>query len=122
MVKTKLTIAVLALILAGTILHAKPMNIASTSQPTPRGGIRTLELNATYPLWAKAEQIESNVILQFYVDREGNVSNVHITKSGGNIFDQSAIDAVLSTKWEPARQDGFPVAVTFELPFEYRSK
>lgn len=122
MSKAKLTTIVIGLVLLGSSLYAKPMLTANSELPVPQGGYHALEKNATYPLWAKNQKISGSVVLNFHVDKEGNISNMHIEKSSGNMFDQSAINAVMNTKWKPAMQAGRPVAVNYALPFEYRAK
>ena len=121
MIKTKLTLTALVLLLGATQLMAEPKSNKICCQPMPVGGMESLERNTTYPLFDRERGNNADVVLNFYVDKEGNVSNIRITSSGGSMFDRSAIMAVMKTRWSPAMQNGYPVAVTFEIPFEYRS-
>lgn len=122
MIKTKLTLAVIVVLLGATQLLAEPEAKINCCNPKPVGGIESLEQNAIYPLFDKHMGNDATVVLNFRVDTHGNVSNVNVASSGGTMFDKSAIMAVMETKWTPAQQNGSPVAVTFELPFEYRSR
>ena len=121
MIKTRLTLGTLFLLLTFTFSIAEPVIGKNCCTPMPVGGMESLAKHTSYPMWARADRINSNVVLNFRVEKDGSVSNVEVAKSGGAIFDKSAIDAVTSTKWTPAMQNGSAVAVTYELPFEYRS-
>ena len=122
LIKTKLTLTAMILLLGTTQLMADPKSNKSCCQPTPVGGMESLEQNTVYPLLDRHEGNDADVILNFDVDVYGNVSNVQVANSGGTMFDKSAVMAVMNTQWSPAMQNGSPVAVTFELPFEYRSE
>ncbi len=120
MKRTKLTIIGLALLLSMTQLIAEPTVSKECCKPQPVGGIETLEKNTAYPALASEYRFEGDVTLKFEVDVLGNVSGIQVTQSGGSMFDESAISAVLSTQWSPAIQNGSPVSVSYEIPFEYR--
>jgi len=122
MIKTKLTLTALVLLLGVTQLMAEQKSNKSCCQPMPVGGMESLERNTIYPLFDRENGNNADVVLNFHVDAEGNVSNIRIANSGGSMFDKSAIMAVMRTQWSPAMQNGNPVAVTFEIPFEYRSR
>ncbi|MCF7826683.1 MAG: energy transducer TonB [Candidatus Marinimicrobia bacterium] len=122
MIKTKLTLTALILLIGTTQLMADPNSNRKCCEPQPMGGIESLEQNTVYPLLDRQEGNEGNVILNFHVDKNGIVSNIRVARSGGTMFDKSAISAVMNTQWSPAMQNGYPVAVNFELPFEYRAK
>jgi protein TonB len=63
-------------------------------------------------------------MLRFEVLTDGSVGAVKVQKSAGHSdFDQAAIDAVKTWRFEPARRGKEPVAVWVTLPvrFELRS-
>lgn len=65
-----------------------------------------------YPYYARVEQIEGNVTLQFLVDEKGNVSDVQVLDVYGfDGFGASAREAVLKWRFKPATYFGKPVAV-----------
>ncbi len=121
MPKTKLSLMILVFLAVAGGLYAEPVVSTECCKPTPVGGLKVLGNNTVYPLMAAKEQIDSNVVLRFDVDTHGSISNIVVAQSGGIIFDESAIAAVMNTSWNPAMQANRAVAVTFELPFEYRS-
>ena len=120
--KTKLTLIALILLLGATQVMANRKLDRNCCQPMPVGGLETLSRNTVYPAFALTVKNDADVILNFHVDKNGNVSDIQVAKSGGDMFDESAIKAVINTQWTPAMQNGHPVALTFALPFEYRSK
>ncbi|MEA3286281.1 MAG: energy transducer TonB [Candidatus Marinimicrobia bacterium] len=122
MTKTKLSITILIVMLTTISLSAEPAFQTDCCQPIPVGGMQVLEQNTFYPLLAVRDHLESDVVLKFWVDVNGNVSNIYVSESGGTMFDASAIEAVMTTKWNPAMQSGKAVAVNYELPFAYRSR
>ena len=65
-----------------------------------------LNRNFRYPQEAIDNEIEGTVMIQFIVDKEGNVSNVEAV-SGPNELREEAIRVIKkSGKWEPAIQNG----------------
>ena len=121
MIKTTRLITALIIMLSASQLFAEPKSKSNCCQPSPVGGMEMLEQNTFYPILLKEAGVESDVILSFDVDVFGNVSNINVSHSGGTMFDKSAIMAVMDTQWSPAMQNGQPVAVTFEIPFQFRS-
>jgi protein TonB len=74
------------------------------------GGIeawkRFLIKNFRTPEEAIAREISGTVVVQFIVDKEGNVSDVHAI-SGPEELRQEAVRVIKrSSKWEPAIQNG----------------
>ena len=70
-----------------------------------------------YPDEAKKNEIQGRVTLQFTVGADGVVSNVKVLRSAHELLDAEALRVVsASPKWEPGKQDGQPVAVTYTFP------
>lgn len=116
------TLIMIVFILMVASVMAEPTISTATQMPTPIGGLQTLARNTQYPEFAARERMEGDVLLNFTVNKNGEVSQVSIIKSGGDLFDASARDAVLRTEWKPAEQSGQPVSVQYALPFKYRMK
>ena len=71
----------------------------------------------SYPDEAKKNEIQGRVTLQFTVGADGVVSNVKVLRSAHELLDAEALRVVsASPKWEPGKQDGQPVAVTYTFP------
>jgi len=122
MIKSKLFLTALLVIVSTAGLVADPISSTYTAQPEPVYGLQDLENRTIYPDFEQELGHDGYVILNFDVDVIGNISNVVVAKSGGDSFDQSAIDAVIATDWNPAMQNGTAIPVTFQLPFEFHAK
>ena len=72
-----------------------------------------------YPEIARKAGLTGKVFLKFLVDKGGRVSNVTVLK-GQEIFRQSAIDAIMQFKFNPAQQNDKPVAVWMTQPITFR--
>ena len=88
--------------------------------PCPDGGLVALREAAIYPTFAQESKLEGIVIVNFVVDENGNVSNIEIVKSAGDLLDESAIKAIVSTEWHPAKQNGKAISAKLNIPFEFR--
>lgn len=73
----------------------------------------------SYPEIARKAGLTGKVFLKFLVDKGGRVSNVTVLK-GQEIFRQSAIDAIMQFKFNPAQQNDKPVAVWMTQPITFR--
>jgi protein TonB len=60
------------------------------------------------------------VMVRFKVDVDGTVSQYEITVSGGQEFDREVLRVCKKMgRWKPARQNGIPVAVSFQVPVTF---
>lgn len=81
-----------------------------------------VKLYAPQPLYteeARRAGIQGVVILEAVVDAEGNVQNVKVLKGLPMGLDKSAVDAVMSWRYDPARQNGRPVPVYFTFTISF---
>ena len=77
----------------------RPMQLLSGSGPV-------------YPPLAKAEGIEGVVVVRYGVSVDGRVINARIDSAEPEgVFEDAALSAVRSWRYNPAVQDGEPVAV-----------
>ena len=60
--------------------------------------IKGKEIKLKYPPMAKTAGIEGAVILEFFIDINGDVTEVVILKGTGTLLDKAAIDAVKKSK------------------------
>ncbi len=89
------------------------------------GGIEALidflSSNVHYPENAAKNNIEGRVLVQFIVDKTGQVSDVKIARSVDEELDAEALRvAKMLPRFEPGRQDGKPVAVWYTLPIVFK--
>ncbi len=72
-----------------------------------------------YPPSALKERKHADVILTVTVDTDGHVSQVAVSKSGGDDLDEAAIVAAQEWTFVPAMRDGKPVASRIKMPFHF---
>ncbi|WP_167856738.1 energy transducer TonB [Hymenobacter aquaticus] len=81
---------------------------------------RDLSAAMRYPAAAKQAKLQGKVLVVFTVDTTGAVKDAHVIKSVAPLLDEAALAAVAKLKrFEPGRQDGVPVAVSFTVPLDF---
>ena len=65
-------------------------------------------------------EIKGKVLVSFFVDEDGEVTNPEIVDTFNTILNDAIIDRVLSIKFEPAKQNGRPVRVKYSLPILFK--
>ncbi len=76
-----------------------------------------------YPVEARLKQMTGVVEVVALIDENGNVSRGDVVKRlplAGRGLEKATVDAVKQWKFEPARLDGNPVPVKFNLTIRYR--
>ena len=74
-----------------------------------------------YPEDAKNNGIQGRVTLQFTIAKDGSVTKVKVIRGTHPALDAEAIRVVsMSPKWEPGRQRGRAVSVTYVFPVIFR--
>ena len=74
-----------------------------------------------YPQAAVDQKIEGKVILQFTVNKLGEVKDVKVVRGVNELLDNEAVRVVESSpKWEPGNQNGIPVSVNYTFPVIFR--
>ena len=94
--------------------------------PTFNGGDPATEFrkyiaqNLRYPEIAAENGISGRVIIQFAVNRVGQVVNANVVRSVDPALDKEAKRVVMSSpKWTPGRQRGKAVTVLFTFPINF---
>lgn len=76
-----------------------------------------------YPKEAIDKGIEGRVMVQFIVEKDGQVSTPTVSKSVFPALDEEALRVIqCMPKWKPGKQDGNVVRVNFTLPVAFRLK
>ncbi len=88
--------------------------------PVLIGGIAGVQKNIIYPKLALEVGIEGRVVVQFIVDKDGNIVNPVVMRGIGGGCDEEAIRAVKLAKFQPGLQRGRPVAVRYSLPITFK--
>ena len=81
-----------------------------------------LRENIVSPLTPKSYSIDETVIVKFVIEKDGSVTNVNLLKSCGHpILDEEALRVTkLMPNWKPAKTNGKPVRVHFQMPFKFQ--
>jgi len=94
--------------------------VAVEELPEPQGGIAAIQRNVVYPEIAKRAGVEGLVVVQAWVDENGNVTRAEVIKGIGAGCDEAAIAAVKKAKFKPGKQRGKPVRVKMSIPVRFR--
>lgn len=81
-----------------------------------------LAKNVMYPREAVENNIEGKVLVNFVVDKEGNITDVKIVSKktiGGGLEDEAMRVIRSMPKWKPGMQNGIPVSVYFTIPVTF---
>ena len=74
-----------------------------------------------YPSSAIVEGIQGRVMVEFIVEKDGKLSDVHVVKGVSEELDAEAVKVVAaSPKWKPARLNGEKVRCSMTIPVEFR--
>jgi len=77
--------------------------------------------NIKYPDLERESGIQGIVVVEFVVDEEGNLSDMHIKKGVTKGIDHEALRVVkLFPKFKPGKQKGQPVKVNFIFPIRFK--
>jgi protein TonB len=75
----------------------------------------------TYPVICINKKIQGRVIVGFIVERNGSISSAKIVRSVDPALDKEALRVISSMpKWNPAKKNGVPVRVKFNLPIAFK--
>lgn len=78
-------------------------------------------LSAQYPDAARRQGLEGQVTLEAIIGPEGLVREVSVLKGSGHLLlDQAAHNALLRTRFEPARRAGQPIESRKRLLFRFQ--
>ncbi|HTQ28639.1 MAG TPA: TonB family protein [Puia sp.] len=86
----------------------------------PAAWARYLNKNLHYPEDAVNNEIQGDVIVQFIVDKEGNVSDVEAVSGPNELRDEAVRVIKRSGKWTPAIQNGRNVKSYKKQPIKFR--
>ena len=83
--------------------------------------MKFLQQNIQYPANAAKNNVEGRVILQFVVEKDGQIGEVKVVRSVDPELDAEALRVVKSMpNFIPGRQDGKPVAVWYTIPISFK--
>ncbi len=129
----RLLFALLATIAWPTIARAQTPPASASAAPAPAPadpdagalveGLTPPSLKArveaAYPADALRDRIEGTVGLELTVDVLGDVTDAQVTTSAGHGFDEAALAAAKKFVFEPAKENGIPIASSVQFAYEF---
>jgi TonB family protein len=97
--------------------HEKVYKIGNGATPP----VLTHSVDATYPQSERSKG-KANVVVvcELVVNSKGRPEDVHVVRSAGRDFDNSAMDAIRQYRFTPAMRKGSPVAVSISIETNMR--
>ncbi len=88
-----------------------------------RAVLRYFAENIRYPDFARTNNIEGLVIVQFIIEKDGSITDARVVKDiGGNCGQEALRVARNMPHWTPGLQRGRPVRVEMKLPVRFQLK
>jgi protein TonB len=73
-----------------------------------------------YPVVAKDNEIEGVVVVEFVIDKEGQVGGIKVLRGIGGGCEKEVVRVVKNLpEWIPGKQNGRPVAVLYRIPVKF---
>lgn len=77
--------------------------------------------NITYPKMARENGIQGIVLITFIILADGSITNIELKRDpGGGCGEEAKRVIKTMPKWKPGKLDGKPVAVSFNLPVNFK--
>ena len=110
-----------------TVVSQTDQKVFDTVEQMPEypGGMQAmiefLQTNMKYPEDAEKQKVEGRVMVQFVVETDGSISDVHVAKQVFPSLDAEAIRVVKAMpNWTPGKEKGRVVRVKYLLPIVFR--
>ena len=79
--------------------------------------------NLEYPVLAKTQGLEGKIVVEFSINEGGEIKDIELQNSITDDLDREAIRLVKQMpKWHPAKQNGIPRKVRYQLPIVFKLK
>lgn len=96
------------------VAHRGPYRVGSSIQQPQL----IHEVQPVYPILAKDERVQGDVVIDSVIDPKGNVAEMKLV-SGNPLLVTAAFDAVRQWKYQPTLLDGRPVPVEMEVSVHF---
>jgi len=100
--------------------NSKDYFVAVDEMPFPIGGLYAIQEKIVYPELAKRSGIEGKVYILAFISEKGIVDHAKVIKGIGAGCDETALKAVMETKFSPGKQRGKPVKVQVSIPIVFK--
>ena len=86
-----------------------------------KGIYKHIEKTINYPSNAIKNNIQGKVVVEFIVEKNGQVKEAKIIKSVSDELDKEALRVILTlNKWYPGFKDGKPVRILYRQPINFK--
>jgi len=109
----------LLLLLGSTALAQDPSPTAEEPAPLVEGPALLELVDAAYPSQAAEERREAEVVLRLSLDETGQVTEAVVVTPAGFGFDEAAREAVMASRFAPARDASGPVPVVVDFTYAF---
>ncbi|WP_374948532.1 TonB family protein [Mucilaginibacter sp.] len=73
-----------------------------------------------YPAAARENNVQGMVVMQFFVEKDGTLTNIKVVNSVEKSLDDEALRALKgSPKWTPATKYGLPIRIYYTIPVQF---
>lgn len=95
--------------------------VVETQAKFPGNVNKWLSDHINYPILAQENGIQGKVYVNFVIEKDGSITAVNVTRGVDASLDKEAVRVVKSMpKWEPGKQRGKAVRVSFTLPINFQ--
>jgi TonB family protein len=88
--------------------------------PRPLGGPSEIFSKVIYPEKAKQNKTAGIVVIKAFIDKDGNPVKTEVIKGIGDNCEQAAIEAIMQTKFSPAKLNGKNVRSQILIPVKFK--
>ncbi len=78
------------------------------------------QMKPVYPSLAKRRNREGMVVLRLSINESGQLKHIEVMEDPGHGFAEAAVEAVRSSQFTPAKDNGKPVSVRAILPIRFK--
>jgi len=106
----------ICLMLMGMLI-AQDLPVGKNQHPIIK---KPFSLDYTHLPIIDTSDIKGKIVVSFFVDEDGEVINPQIVDTFNTYLNPAIIDRVMAIKFEPAKQNGVPVKVRYQLPILFK--
>jgi len=106
----------ICLMLMGMLI-AQDLPVGKNQHPKIK---KPFSLDYTHLPLNDTSDIKGKIVVSFFVDEDGEVTNPQIVDTFNTYLNPAIIDRVMAIKFEPAKQNGRPVKVRYQLPILFK--
>lgn len=91
----------------------------ASAKELDQAAVVTRSVDPVYPMNMRMAGLEGEVVIDFIIDRDGNVVAPFVQASNNPWFERPALDAIVQWKFKPGIKNGRPVNSRARMPFTF---